>query len=953
MENTSEKKHICVGLLAHVDAGKTTLAERILFLTGSVRKLGRVDHQDAFLDTDDMERARGITIFSKEARFSLGEFDVALLDTPGHVDFSAEMERTLQVLDYAVLVISGADGVQGHVETLWRLLKRYGIPVFLFINKMDQDGVREDLLMEQLQKRLDGRCVRFCSGEREEAGSEAVSGGYEKGREKGDWRCTAPASLWEDLAMCDETLLERYLEGEAITPEDIAELIAQRRVFPCCFGSALKGFGVIGLLSLMEEGMKEKRYPGQFGARVYKISRDPAGNRLTHLKVTGGRLYVKMPLSDRQEGTQQPREGMWEEKADQLRLYSGDSFQAVSEVPAGTVCAVTGLTKTFAGQGLGRETEPVLPLLEPVLTYRIGLPDDCDVHSMYLKLKQLEEEEPELSICWEEATGEIQARVMGDVQTEILKDQIRRRFGISVSFENGSIVYRETIAAPVEGVGHFEPLRHYAEVHLLLEPAERGTGLSFATACSEDVLDANWQRLVLTHLEEKRHKGVLIGAEITDMKITLLTGRAHLKHTEGGDFRQATYRALRQGLRRAESVLLEPVYAFSLEVPAEYVGRAMSDVQRMQGHFDPPEIAGEYAVLVGTVPVSEMGNYQREVTAYTRGRGRLMCVLKGYEPCHNARAVVEAAGYDPDGDTENPCGSVFCAHGAGFVVPWDQVEDYMHLEKCYLPEEKREEGQEAVGLKPISLRKEPTERIVTQEEIDEIFARIYPSGNGKRETRGYARKRVADGPARREPSARTVGEGRKPDPDRRDSQAERYLLVDGYNIIFAWDDLRQLARENIESARGRLMDVLCDYQGFHRCTVILVFDAYRVEGGQGSVQKYHNIHVVYTKEAETADQYIEKTVHKIGRKNQVTVATSDALEQVIIYGQGARRMSARELMEEVEQTRQQVREAWEKKRESDRNYLFDHADENLVRWAEGMRLGNDSGDGGGSGSGMG
>ena len=953
MENTSEKKHICVGLLAHVDAGKTTLAERILFLTGSVRKLGRVDHQDAFLDTDDMERARGITIFSKEARFSLGEFDVALLDTPGHVDFSAEMERTLQVLDYAVLVISGADGVQGHVETLWRLLKRYGIPVFLFINKMDQDGVREDLLMEQLQKRLDGRCVRFCSGEREEAGSEAVSGGYEKGREKGDWRCTAPASLWEDLAMCDETLLERYLEGEAITPEDIAELIAQRRVFPCCFGSALKGFGVIGLLSLMEEGMKEKRYPGQFGARVYKISRDPAGNRLTHLKVTGGRLYVKMPLSDRQEGTQQPREGMWEEKADQLRLYSGDSFQAVSEVPAGTVCAVTGLTKTFAGQGLGRETEPVLPLLEPVLTYRIGLPDDCDVHSMYLKLKQLEEEEPELSICWEEATGEIQARVMGDVQTEILKDQIRRRFGISVSFENGSIVYRETIAAPVEGVGHFEPLRHYAEVHLLLEPAERGTGLSFATARSEDVLDANWQRLVLTHLEEKRHKGVLIGAEITDMKITLLTGRAHLKHTEGGDFRQATYRALRQGLRRAESVLLEPVYAFSLEVPAEYVGRAMSDVQRMQGHFDPPEIAGEYAVLVGTVPVSEMGNYQREVTAYTRGRGRLMCVLKGYEPCHNARAVVEAAGYDPDGDTENPCGSVFCAHGAGFVVPWDQVEDYMHLEKCYLPEEKREEGQEAVGLKPISLRKEPAERIVTQEEIDEIFARIYPSGNGKRETRGYARKRVADGPARREPSARTVGEGRKPDPDRRDSQAERYLLVDGYNIIFAWDDLRQLARENIESARGRLMDVLCDYQGFHRCTVILVFDAYRVEGGQGSVQKYHNIHVVYTKEAETADQYIEKTVHKIGRKNQVTVATSDALEQVIIYGQGARRMSARELMEEVEQTRQQVREAWEKKRESDRNYLFDHADENLVRWAEGMRLGKDSGDGGGSGSGMG
>ncbi|HJB91899.1 MAG TPA: TetM/TetW/TetO/TetS family tetracycline resistance ribosomal protection protein [Candidatus Eisenbergiella merdigallinarum] len=965
-EGTSREKpakRICVGLLAHVDAGKTTLAERILYLTGSLRRLGRVDHQDAFLDTDDMERARGITIFSKEARFSLGDFDVALLDTPGHVDFSAEMERTLQVLDYAVLVISGADGVQGHVETLWRLLKRYGIPVFLFINKMDQEGTQEDLLMDQLKRRLDERCVRFCGGARgaqerggpsglsgktaaasgENAaaaeGYESMSGGYEAGREEGGWRKTAPDGLWEDLAVCDEALLERYLEGEAISSGDIADLIARREVFPCCFGSALKGFGVTGLLSLMEECMREKRYPESFGARVYKISRDPSGARLTHLKVTGGRLCVKMPLTGRREGGGQAEGETWEEKADQLRLYSGDSFQAVPEVEAGTVCAVTGLSRTFAGQGLGLETEPVLPLLEPVLTYRIGLPEGCDVHDMYLKLRQLEEEEPELSILWEEAAGEIQARVMGDVQIEILKDQIRRRFGTAVSFENGSIVYRETIAAPVEGVGHFEPLRHYAEVHLLLEPAERGTGLSFASDCSADVLDENWQRLVLTHLEEKRHRGVLTGAEITDMKITLLTGRAHLKHTEGGDFRQATYRALRQGLRRAQSVLLEPVYSFTLEVPSQHVGRAMSDIQRMQGRFAPPELAGEYAVLTGTVPVSEMGNYQREVISYTRGRGRLQCTLKGYEPCHNAREVVEATGYDPDADPENPCGSVFCAHGAGFVVPWDQVEDYMHLERCYVPEDGREPGAEPQpeGLRPVSSQKGPAERIVTQEELEEIFARTYPSGNGKERRNGYARKRVetkASGPGQ-------TAFGERRTPQKRQDPGERYLLVDGYNIIFAWESLRQLAAENIESARGQLMDILCDYQGFHSCTVILVFDAYRVEGGRGSVQKYHNIHVVFTREAETADQYIEKTVHKIGRGNQVTVATSDALEQVIIYGQGARRMSARELWDEVEQTREQVRETWGKKREEGRNYLFDGADAGLVRWADSMRLGKE------------
>ena len=943
-------KHICAGIVAHVDAGKTTLAERLLFLTGSVRRLGRVDHQDAFLDTDEMERSRGITIFSKEARFLLGEFEVALLDTPGHVDFSAEMERTLQVLDYAVLVISGADGVQGHVETLWRLLKRYEIPVILFINKMDQEGTREEEILKELQKKLDSRCLRFCSGKEGEQ-SEDVSGSYAAEAGKGLWKRSAPKELWEELAMCDESLLERYLEGGAITSKDIADLIARREVFPCCFGSALKGFGVTELLSLLEDGMRAKEYPEQFGARVYKISRDAAGVRLTHLKVTGGGLYVKMPLTNAQAGQGQPGEEIWEEKADQLRLYSGDSFRAVQEVPAGTVCAVTGLTKTWAGQGLGMETQPVLPVLEPVLTYRVGLPDDCDVHTMYGKLKQLEEEEPELSVLWEEAAGEIQIRVMGDVQIEVLRDQIRRRFDVAVSFESGSIVYKETIAAPVEGIGHFEPLRHYAEVHLLLEPAERGTGLSFATACSEDVLDANWQNLVLTHLEEKRHRGVLTGAQITDMKITLLTGKSHLKHTEGGDFRQATYRALRQGLRRAESILLEPVYRFVLEVPARQVGRAMSDIQRMQGSFAPPELNGDDAVLKGTVPVSEMGGYQREVTAYTRGRGRLTCSLKGYEPCHNAREVVEQTGYDPDADSDNPCGSVFCAHGAGFVVPWDQVEDYMHLERCYVPQEEKNGEKRAEGLKPLSSKRETPERFVSQEEIDEIFARTYPSGNGREKKRSYAKKKADPAPARPR-RIREDNEGQRPAPGSfrgsgggggQAAQEESYLLVDGYNVIFAWDSLRQLAAENIEGARGTLMDILCDYQGFHQCTVILVFDAYRVEGGQGSVQKYHNIHVVYTKEAETADQYIEKTVHKIGRNHRVTVATSDALEQVIIYGQGARRMSARELMEEMEQTKGLVRQTWEKKRETGRNYLFDHADEDLSRWAEQMRLGKDAG----------
>ena len=696
------KKHICAGLLAHVDAGKTTLAEAILYRTGMVRRLGRVDHQDAFLDTNEMERVRGITIFSKQARMTLGDCSVTLLDTPGHVDFAAEMERTLQVLDYAVLVISGADGVQGHVETLWRLLARYQIPVFLFVNKMDQEGTDEDRLMKELQERLDQRCVRLMSApkqpdEEERAGAE---------RHFGSDMLAVDAEFWENAAMCDDAVLERYLEGEKLEWEEIAALVSERKLFPCFFGSALKVSGVDGLLAGMETLMRQRKYPERFGARVYKITRDSQGNRLTHLKITGGSLKVKQPVSNSENSnskdtdsentnsnngsgentTRESAKERWEEKIDQIRLYAGDGYGTAAEAAAGEICAVTGLSRTFAGEGLGSEKEPQLPVLEPVLTYRIELPEDVDAHTMLRSLRQLEEEEPELSIVWEEASGEICAQVMGEVQMEILKNQICERFGVQVSFGEGSIVYKETIAEPAEGVGHFEPLRHYAEVHLLLEPLERGMGLQFETACSEDILDRNWQRLVISQLEGKRHRGVLCGAEATDMRVTLLTGRAHLKHTEGGDFREAAWRALRQGLMRTRSVLLEPVYEFRLELPAENVGRAMTDIQRMYGSFAAPQLEGGRAVLTGKAPVACMRGYQQEVTAYTRGRGHLFCTLGGYEPCHNAEEVIAAACYDPEADLDNPPSSVFCAHGAGFVVPWDQVEEYMHLEACYDPD---------------------------------------------------------------------------------------------------------------------------------------------------------------------------------------------------------------------------------------------------------------------------
>lgn len=905
LENTNK---LTIGILAHVDAGKTTLAESILYLTGSIRKLGRVDHQDAFLDTYELERERGITIFSKQAEFRLGEREVTLLDTPGHVDFSAEMERTLQVLDYAILVISGADGVQGHVQTLWRLLKQYEIPVFLFINKMEQPDTDENALMEELTKRLDGKCINFSAGlETEEAK--------------------------ENLAVCDEAVLEHYLESGEIQKEEIINLIAKRKVFPCYFGSALKIQGVEEFLRGIETFTRECAYPEEFGARVFKIARDAQGNRLTYLKITGGSLKVKMLLSNEKEAGE-GKEELWEEKAEQIRIYSGNSFEAVKEAKAGSVCAVTGLSHTYCGQGLGIEAHTFLPVLEPVLTYKIELPEDCNVHSMLIKLKELEEEEPQLHIVWDERLQEIHAQVMGEVQIEILKRMIWERYQTEVEFGSGKIVYKETIEDCVEGVGHFEPLRHYAEVHLRLEPAERGTGLHFFADCSEDLLDRNWQRLVMTHLEERMHKGVLTGSEITDMKVTLVSGRAHLKHTEGGDFRQATYRALRQGLKKAKSVLLEPVYEFRLELPADKVGRAMADIQKMYGEFQLSDSEGDYSVVTGFAPVSLMRDYQKEVMAYTSGHGRLFCTLKGYMPCHNADEVIEEMNYDSESDLENPTGSVFCAHGAGFIVPWYEVEDYMHLE-LQTPTEKRVEEELPMPKRtPKEAEAYLKEGVQNEEELRAIFERTY--GAVKRERQGW--ERVSKRNPNRNPSVRS-SETENTRKEKKREPIKEYLLVDGYNIIFAWEDLNELSKINIESARNKLMDRLSNYQGYKKMTLILVFDAYKVKGNPGSVMKYHNIYVVYTKEAETADQYIEKTVHEIGRKYQVTVATSDALEQVIILGQGGNRLSAANLLEEVEVVEAEISKKVQKKTSKEKNYLFDHLDEEMADLMEEVRLG--------------
>lgn len=909
------EKHICLGILAHVDAGKTTLSEALLYTAGALRKLGRVDHKDAFLDNFSLERERGITIFSKQASLSWKGLELTLLDTPGHVDFSAEMERTLQVLDYCLLVISGSDGVQGHTATLWKLLKKYEIPTFIFVNKMDQPGTERDALLGELQSRLSGSCLEFGSG-------------AEKKEEE----------FSEELSVCSEELLEEYLETGSLSEASVAEAIAHRRVFPCYFGSALRLEGVEELLEGLRRFSKVQEYPEEFGARVYKISRDASGNRLTHLKVTGGALRVKMLISNKASAASE--EELWEEKVDSVRIYGGAGFQAVDCVEAGGVCTVTGLSRTFVGQGLGYEKVNELPVLAPVLAYRLVLPEGTDVVKALGQMRKLEEEEPELHVVWRESIREIHMQVMGEVQTEILKSLILERFGLEVDFADGRLLYKETITAPAEGIGHFEPLRHYAEVHLLLEPGEPGSGLSFATVCSEDELDRNWQRLIFTHLEEKTHLGVLTGSPITDMKITLLTGRAHIKHTEGGDFRQATYRALRQGLMQTESVLLEPVFSFSLEVPTEQLGRAMSDIQRMHGSFEPPMTEGEVSVLTGSAPAATIRDYQREVNAYTRGRGRLSCTLKGYEPCHNAEEVIREIGYDAEGDLENPSSSVFCAHGAGFVVGWSEVPDYAHVESGWSPEETKKDDREEAGIRAAALsvgsRSSQTGQgrsdYITQEEIEEIFQRTYKKSGQAYAPYRYHQQNTGNAVSREEQTEskggtdgnteERAGQKNRVSVGNRNVSGvsgqkksgtafrEEFFLVDGYNIIFAWDDLRSLAEVNIDSARDKLMDICCNFQGYHGATLILVYDAYKVKGNPGSVQKYHNIYVVYTKEAETADQYIEKTVHEIGKKHQVTVATSDALEQMIIWGEGAVRLSARGFREAVEEAERRMREEY-------------------------------------------
>lgn len=864
MDNAPENK-ICTGLLAHVDAGKTTLSEAILYISGKIRKLGRVDNQDAYLDTNAMERERGITIFSKEAVFTFGGREITLLDTPGHVDFSAEMERTLQVMDYAILLVSGADGVQGHTLTLWRLLERYQIPVFLFVNKMDQDGVEESAVFAQIQEKLSDNCVVFC--------------------EEDD-------DFFESAAMCDEKLLEEYLESGTIKEENICECIRKRKIFPCYFGSALKLTGVKEFLQGFTGYTVLPEYPGEFGAKVFKIARDEQNNRLTYLKITGGVLSVKQILTNRKEG--EDEEDIWEEKVNQIRIYSGERYESVGEAAAGTICAVTGLTKTYPGEGLGVEAASELPVLEPVLTYGLQLPDGCSANSFLPKLRMLEEEEPELKIVWDEDAGEIQAQLMGEVQIEILRRMIWERFQTDIHFGAGKIVYKETIQNSVEGIGHFEPLRHYAEVHLLLEPAETGSGIQIASMCSEDVLNKNWQRLICTHLEEREHAGVLTGAALTDVKITLVAGRAHLKHTEGGDFRQATYRAVRQGLMKAEPVLLEPYYDYRLEIPADMVGRAMTDIEQMKGNFQMPEQDGGMSVLCGSAPVSTMRNYQQAVHSYTKGLGQLTCTLKGYFPCHNTEEVLEQCMYDPDADLQNPASSVFCSHGAGFVVPWYEVEQYMHLPLAIMEETPEQHGDAQEWQ--VRTPPEKTEYFMGEEEVLQIIGRTSSNNQKNDGVRPYKKKqkRIVSG-----------GDGTKTPAKK---QGERYLLVDGYNIVFAWEELNELAKTNIDAARTKLMDILCNYQGYVKCTLILVFDAYRVQGSIGKMLDYHNIHVVYTKEAETADQYIEKLAHRMGRDYQVTVATSDGLEQLIIRGQGCTLLSARDLYEEVRRVEQQIQE---------------------------------------------
>ena len=857
-------KNIVIGILAHVDAGKTTLSEAMLYQTGAIRNLGRVDHKNAFLDTDIQERDRGITIFSKQAEMTYKDTKLMLLDTPGHVDFSAEMERTLQVLDYAVLVISGREGVQGHTVTLWKLLQKYEIPVFLFVNKMDLEGADRAQILEELQSSLSAGCLDFEDLEEEQA------------------------------AMCEEGLLEEYLETGHISVPSIRNSISNRKIFPCYFGSALRMSGVEGFLDGIVQFTEEPSYPQQFGARIYKITRDPQGMRLTHMKITGGTLSVKETL-DLPDAP-----GVSGEKVNQIRIYSGGKYQTVQEAEAGTVCAVAGLEHTHAGQGLGVEESENRFVLEPAMSYGVLLPDGADVHRTLQQLKQLEEEDPQLHIAWNSQTEEIQIQLMGEVQLEILKEMIRQRFDLELEFGEGKVAYRETIAKPVIGAGHFEPLRHYAEVHLLLEPGDPGSGVVLDTACREDLLDRNWQRLILTHLAERDFPGVLTGSPLTDVKITLLAGRAHLKHTEGGDFRQATYRAVRQGLRKTQSILLEPWYDFELEVPQDMTGRAMADIQRMGGSFELPQTRGDLSLITGKAPVSEMKGYMAEVNSYTRGYGHLSCSVAGYEPCHDAEKVVEEIGYRVDEDTENTADSVFCSHGAGYLVPWDQVDDHVHiiLDRSVLPDQNKTMG-----------RPEENSRSIGAED----FAGM-PEAPLQKRTQGSIGPRVIEGEQgyQKTKSAEIQKE---------------YLVVDGYNIIFAWEELKSLAKTSMDAARTALIEILSNYQGYRRCKVIVVFDAYKIKGGERRQEKHGSVDVVFTKEGETADTYIERLTYEMNGKYRVRVATSDRQEQIIALGNGAFRLSASELKGEIERTNLEIS-----------SFLKEHARKNQIRHRNNIKI---------------
>lgn len=853
-------KKIAVGILAHVDSGKTTLSEALMYCSGNITKLGRVDHRDSFLDTFSLERDRGITIFSKQAVMKYNDTEFTLLDTPGHIDFSAEAERTLQVLDYAILVISGTNGVQSHTATLWKLLKRYNVPCFIFVNKMDLDGADKLAVMAQLRTNLDENCIDFT------------------------YRNTD--AFRESVAVCDDKILEKFYETDSVENSDIVRAIKQRKIFPCMFGSALKLDGVREFIDCVDLYTQMPDYPDEFGAKVFKIAEDNQGNRLTFLKVTGGSLKVREVLkSDKNVNA---------EKVNRIRVYSGEKFTAIDEAAAGTVCAVTGITFAKPGDGLGAEADSDLPMLEPVLTYRVDLLDGTDPHTALTKLKIIENEDPQLNVVWNSRLAEIHIQLMGEIQLEVLKSIIYERFGMKVEFSTGSIIYKETVENTVEGVGHFEPLKHYAEVHLLIKPLKRGSGIIINSRCKEDLLDRNWQRLILTHLHEKTHIGVLTGSPITDVEITLVSGKAHAKHTEGGDFRQATYRAVRQGLRSAKSVLLEPVYEFTLEVPNENIGRAMTDIQRMNGTFSSPESRGDVTVLNGTCPVSEMGSYTKEVMQYTHGKGKLACILKGYEPCHNAEEVIEGIGYDCDADLENPCGSVFCSHGAGYNVPWNEVAQHMHLPSILEPA--KEDSVSTNSKNAFEKCKNQDDVFALDKELMQIFEQTY----GPITHKNAPEKRKVTAVSAIDKAAEKLMKNPQ-------YNGTEYLLVDGYNVIFAWEHLKELTERSLDGARQVLINILCNYQGYSKCNLILVFDAYRVKGQYREVETVNGISIVYTKEAETADMYIEKVSHKLAKNNRVRVVTSDALEQMIILGNGALRVSSLAFLEGVRQAEEEIR----------------------------------------------